>query len=175
MFFFWVWLGTHTFYTQAEAVQLLFPSHDRVQPIWQSWDEVPATVRQHIRDEPAIKDARLVGEFQCLQVFRGTESLGWAILTEEWGKHEAMTLMVSITPNLQVQGTLLMVFRENRGNGVKHPKFLKQFEGKTSADPIEVDIDLVHVSGSTISSRAMALGVRKSLFLIHYLTHVDAP
>ena len=62
-----------------------------------------------------------------------------------------------------------MVYRERRGDGVKRQRFLQQFNGKSSKDPIEVNSDIVHITGSTISSWSMAAGVRKAVVLLEEL------
>ena len=57
------------------------------------------------------------------------------------------------------------MYREARGDEVRDLNFRKQFVGKTATDPIAPDRDIAVVSGATISSRAMAVGVKRALVL----------
>jgi FMN-binding domain len=60
-----------------------------------------------------------------------------------------------------------MEYRESRGGKVKEQRFLSQFHGKTSDDPIRVNQDIVNYTGATLSSYAIARGVRRALALTH--------
>jgi len=62
-----------------------------------------------------------------------------------------------------------MVYRERYGDEVRDPRFRQQFVGKTAADPLRPGEEVIAVSGATISSRAMALGVRRCLVLFDEL------
>lgn len=167
--------GTRSYYSTDEALATVFPEATQHQEICSSWEQVPLEVRQGLLAQTHLKDARTEGELRVFAVAGPQGPLGWAVLTEEFGKHQPMTIMVGVQPDGVVKAALLVTFRENRGSGIKHPKFQRQFNGKTREDATEVGIDIVHVSGSTISSRAMALGVRKSLFLVQGLSRVNQP
>ena len=54
-----------------------------------------------------------------------------------------------------------MEYSAQRGEEVCSPSFAQQFEGKTPDAPIRVGKDIDAVTGATISSRAMADGVRR--------------
>ena len=174
---FWLLMlnGNRDFHSHDEAMLNLFPQHTQKTLVWGHWDQVPVTLKRQLEADPELRDARLEGEFEVYAVSKEHQFLGWTVLTEEFGKHQPMTIMVAIRPDYSVSGALLVTFRENRGYGIKHPKFQKQFNDKTTNDPIEVGIDIVHVSGSTISSRAMALGVRKALRVVAELNHAGYP
>lgn len=168
--------GTRTYYSPEEALRAIFPDHKQHRVLWQSWEEVPTKLRQSLIQSHELQDARVEGELVVYEVLDDAGRVeGWAIMTEEMGKHQPITMMVGILPGGEVKGALLMRFRENRGYGIKHPKFQSQFAGKTQSDPIEVGIDIVHVSGSTISSRSMARAVRKALWLVDARAHAGQP
>ena len=59
-----------------------------------------------------------------------------------------------------------MVYRESRGDGVKRQRFLKQFRKKDVEDHLRLTRDIVGVSGATMSSRALAVGVKKVLAVV---------
>ena len=52
---------------------------------------------------------------------------------------------------------------------MRDERFRRQFVGKSGRDPIAANLDIVAVSGATISSRAMAVGVRRAVVLFEEL------
>lgn len=93
----------------------------------------------------------------------------YAFILDEDGKHYPITFIVGLSPKASVTRVAVMVYRERRGDGVKRSRFLNQFPQKTSKDPIEVNSDIVHITGSTISSWSIAAGVRKAIVLLEEL------
>jgi thiamine biosynthesis lipoprotein len=90
----------------------------------------------------------------------------FAIQMNEIGKTEPITFMVGISPEGKVTEVVIMVFRENRGWEVKEKRFLNQFRGKTLHNSIRVDEDIINYTGATLSSKGVARGVKKALFLL---------
>ena len=89
----------------------------------------------------------------------------YAIQMSEIGKTEPITFMVGISPEGKITEVTIMVFRENRGWEVKEKRFLNQFRGKTLRNAIRVDEDIINYTGATLSSKAVARGVRRALLL----------
>jgi thiamine biosynthesis lipoprotein len=90
----------------------------------------------------------------------------YAIQINEIGKTEPITFMVGMSPEGKVTDVVIMVFRENRGWEVKEKRFLNQFRGKTLRNSIRVDEDIINYTGATLSSKAVARGVKRALFLL---------
>jgi len=88
---------------------------------------------------------------------------GYGVVLEEMGKHEPITFFVAITPDGHVKDVLVLEYRESRGGEVRQKGFLKQYVGKTSQDPMELDQDITPITGATISARAVSDGVKKAL------------
>src|SRR5262249_44837730 len=84
----------------------------------------------------------------------------------EIGKSEPITFMVCMTSEGKVAEVAVMEFRENRGWEVKEKRFLNQFHGKTAKNSIRVDEDIINYTGATLSSKAIARGVKKALLLL---------
>lgn len=104
------------------------------------------------------------------KLYKGTDpqtdqSLGYALILDEVGKHYPITMMIKVMNNLTVDTVQVMVYRERIGRQVKRRRFLKQFFGKTSDDPIRVDHDIDGISGATMSSWAVATAVKKALLI----------
>jgi thiamine biosynthesis lipoprotein len=97
---------------------------------------------------------------------RAGQAEKYAIQMNEIGKTEPITFMVGMSPEGKVTEVLIMVFRENRGWEVKEKRFLNQFRGKTLRSSIRVDEDIINYTGATLSSKAVARGVKRALFLL---------
>lgn len=93
---------------------------------------------------------------------------GYALILNEIGKELPITFIVGIDPKGKVIAVDIMTFRESHGGGVKNKKFLSQYEKKTSQAPLMVGKDIVAISGATLSSRAITVGVKKGLAIVDY-------
>lgn len=145
--------------SRAEALHEIFPEAAR---------EARETRALSDADRAALHRAlgRPVAErsVEVSRVLDGAGTLlGYAVVTEEVGKYQPITFMVGVTPTLSVRGVEVMVYRESRGGDVKRQRFLSQYRGKTTADPIDANRDIVNIAGATISVRAMNAGVRRVL------------
>jgi FAD:protein FMN transferase len=98
----------------------------------------------------------------------------YAIVMNEIGKTEPITFMVGMSDQGKVSEVVIMVFRENRGWEVKEKRFLNQFRGKTIRNSIRVDEDIINYTGATLSSKAIARGVKRALALLNALYLGDA-
>lgn len=94
--------------------------------------------------------------------------LGYGLVMNEIGKSEPITFMVVVGPDHRVMDVLVMVFRESRGAEVRETRFLRQFKGKQAGDPIAVNNDIVNYSGATLSSKAIARGVKRALAVVKH-------
>lgn len=104
--------------------------------------------------------------YPFLVVYDGAGRLqGYALVTEERGKYRPITFMVGVTPDFRVADAAVMVYRESRGGEVQRTRFLAQYRGKTLRDPIQINRDIINISGATISVRSMNNGMRKALAL----------
>lgn len=93
----------------------------------------------------------------------------YAWILDEQGKDFPITFIVGINKNISVEEVAIMVYREKRGSTVKGKRFLNQFKNKTTADPVEIDNDIIHVTGATISSWSVSAGVKKALIFTEEL------
>src|SRR5689334_22026128 len=88
---------------------------------------------------------------------------GYALIDDQLGEHLPITFAVKLSPEGKVERQEIVAYREPRGDEVRDERFRKQFVGKTLRDPIIAGQDIVAISGATISSRAMAVGVRRAV------------
>jgi electron transport complex protein RnfG len=94
---------------------------------------------------------------------------GYAVIDDENGQHLPITFAVKVSPAGVVERQEIVAYREARGDEVRDERFRKQFVGKRAEDAVRAGQDIAIVSGATISSRAMAVGVKRALVLVEEL------
>ena len=99
----------------------------------------------------------------------GERTDGYAVFDEEQGQHLPISFAVKISPSGAVIRQEIVAYREPRGDEIRDERFRRQFAGKTSRDTLRAGEDIAIVSGATISSRAMAQGVKRALVLVEEL------
>lgn len=145
--------------TRDEALRQIFPRARRVRAErWRLDRSQAKTIESEARTEvPGSRPVvyRALGE--------GGRLLGYAMIVEEKGKYRPITAMVGVGPDLSVRRVEIMVYREDRGEEVRYRRFLRQYRGKTAADPVRTHRDIMNVTGATISVHSVNAGVRRAL------------
>jgi Na+-translocating ferredoxin:NAD+ oxidoreductase RnfG subunit len=108
-------------------------------------------------------DTLRVNTVSVLRVSRGGALLGFAQIKNVKGKDQPITFLVAIDSVDALKDVDVLVYREPQGGEVAYEPWRKQFRGKTTAAPLVVGQDIRNVSGATISSHSVTLGVRKAL------------
>lgn len=91
---------------------------------------------------------------------------GYAIKDEEKGMHEPIDYAVQFSVAGAVERIEILEYREAYGDEVRGERFRAQFKGKKASDPIAAGKDIDIVSGASISSRSVALGVRRDTLVL---------
>jgi Na+-translocating ferredoxin:NAD+ oxidoreductase subunit G len=91
---------------------------------------------------------------------------GYAVVDDEKGMHEAIDFGVRFSPKGAVDRVEVLVYREAYGDEIRSERFRSQFAGKTASDAITVGKDIDMISGASISSRSMALGVKRDALVL---------
>ena len=113
---------------------------------------------------PATKvDTLQVESSSVLRISKAGTLLGFAQVRNVKGKDQPITFLVAIDSSNALKDIDVLVYREPYGGEVAYEPWRKQFRGKTSTDPLIVGKDIRNVSGATISSHSVTLGVRKAL------------
>jgi len=107
----------------------------------------------------------------------GGAVVGYAVIDDEKGMHEPITFAVLVGPDGAVTRQEVLVYRESEGDGITRKAFRRQFIGKTVKSPLRTGSDVAIVSGATISSNSMAVGVRRALAVVSeaFLQSPEAP
>lgn len=91
---------------------------------------------------------------------------GFALLDAEKGMHEPIDFAVKFTTKGAVERVEVREYREPYGDEIRGERFRAQFKGKTASDPLTVGKDIDLVSGASISSKSMALGVKRDALVV---------
>ncbi len=144
-----------------EALNKVFPNADK---IWTEEWQLTAAEKQSL--EFALGWRLTEETFVFYKASHKGKELGYAMVDQQRGRFKPITFMVQVSPLGKVGRVEVMIYRESRGDGVQRQRFLKQFRGKTTSDPIRMNRDITVLSGATMSSRALTAGVKKVLMLV---------
>lgn len=146
--------------TVEEAQRLAFP-------------EATQFVEAHIAFRPAEIAAieRLSGQrvrTRGQQVWKALVTgrlAGFFVIDYVIGKHLVIDYSVALEPDGRVKAVEVLEYREAYGSEITSHSWLRQFNGKTSRDPVAVDKDIRNISGATLSSEHVTEGVKRILAL----------
>jgi len=91
--------------------------------------------------------------------------IGYAFRVSPKGYGGAIDMVVGIDAKGKVMGIKILSMKETPGLGMKASEsgFLKQFLGKTSKAPLKAKKDVDAITGATITSQAVANGIKQAL------------
>lgn len=92
--------------------------------------------------------------------------VGYAIFDQQIGLHAPIDFAVLVGPDVRVQRVEILVYREAYGDGVRAPAFLRQFVGLGPSAAMRPGRDIQIVSGATVSTRSLSIGVRRACALV---------
>ena len=150
-------------YCPAAVLLVLFPA-----PLTIAWGQ-SAPVQKVTKSVERIFGAGVqvdtinVDSVQVLRVSRGGSLLGFAQIRNVKGKDQPITYLVAVDSADALKDVDVLVYREPYGGEVAYEPWRKQFRGKTTTAPLVVGKDIRNISGATISSHSVTLGVRQTL------------
>jgi len=89
--------------------------------------------------------------------------LGWFIVDQVIGKHELITYAAGINLDGSLRQFQILEYREAYGSQIRYTNWRDQFVGKTAADKLELDTDIINISGATMSCRHVTEGIKRLL------------
>jgi hypothetical protein len=167
----WLWVGVSlpaeaagTFFTTPQVLKEFFPKSQRV-----SYRKVRLGPAELAAVQGRLGYKPTKPEYVIFVATTGEQVDGYAVIDEELGQHEQITFAVKLSREGVVERHEVMVYREKYGEEITDARFRRQFQGKTAKDPVRAGVDIDVVTGATISSRSMAIGVRRALVLLDEL------
>ena len=147
--------------TEEDALKLMFPQSERIRK-----EVLKLSSEKKLQIEERIGWKFPEESFEVYVGEAGTQINGYALVQNTIGKHKPMTYMVGVDSTGHVLNVELLVFREARGSEVRTKRFNVQYEGKTAADPVRLNKDIINISGATMSVRSMTAGIKRVLVLV---------
>jgi hypothetical protein len=90
---------------------------------------------------------------------------GYALFDEQLGLHEPISFATFFDAEGRVTRVEVVAYREPYGDGVRAERFRKQFVGRTAQSKFRPGDDIDAISGATISSRSLCVGVERAVVL----------
>ena len=150
--------SAYTIYTREALVQSFFPAAEV--------EVLSYTPPPEIADRLGYAPPQATYEIWVGRVHG--EPVAYAILDAQLGQHEPISYAVLFDPRGSVLRVEITEYREAYGDGVKGEGFRRQFVGKNKDSSLKLGRDIQIVSGATISSRAITVGVRRDTILMHH-------
>lgn len=153
-----------TYYTTPQILREFFPASERV-----TYRKIAVGAPQErvLVERLGYRPARK--EYVIYVAYTGEHVDGYAVIDDERGQHEPITFGVKLSPAGVVERQEVMVYREKYGEEIVDPRFRAQFVGKGPKDALRAGQDVDVITGATISSRSMAVGVRRAVALVDVL------
>ncbi len=141
-----------------QAQQALFPEATAFREV-----RLLLSAQQRSAIEKASRTRVRDAELHAWRAEAGGTFVGWFIVDEVYGKHEFITYAVALDIRGAVRGIEIMDYRETHGGQVRLPAWRAQFVGKRAGAPLELDNDIMNISGATLSCKHITDGVRRLL------------
>lgn len=162
--------AAYVYYTREALVAAVFPPGTELRPVeWTPDAAALARLKATLGYAPRAEGWDLVVATQ------GGTVTGYLVFDAERGQHDLIDIATLVGPNGAVERVEVMVYREAYGDGVRAPGFLAQFIGRTAADPMRPGREIRIVSGSTLSTRALSVAVRRACALVEAWRAAGAP
>ena len=94
---------------------------------------------------------------------------GYAFEDTVIGKWGPIHYLVGLDTNGAVSQVIILDYQEIRGRPIAKPRFLRQYQGKTIRDTLQLRKDIDGITGATISSNSLTGGVRKILYIYEFI------
>ena len=146
------------FYTEEGSRRELFPGYQSVEADTLRLDDSTASKAKALLKGP-LGDKEAVFE----KVLFKDSVAGFIYRAQEMGKVELMDFAVALDRDGKVLRVLLTAYRESIGGEVKSKRFMGQFTGKKWGSALQLNRDIDGITGATMSSRAITIGVRKAV------------
>lgn len=154
---------TTVYLTIDQAPQAVFPGAEMERRDVPSTPQLQASLKSKLgRLVPSVWEPA----YATFTARQGGQTIGYAVIVEEIGKHRPFTVIVAATPDFRVKDVAVMVYRETRGGEITLRRFLAQYKGKRAADPIQLDRDIIGISGATLSVQGANRAVHKALAVL---------
>lgn len=137
--------------------------------------DVRLTPALQARIESAIGRKLTAGEADSWTYYTligaGGKPVGTVLADAEKGEYGVIEMVMGIDLSGKIRQLYIQRSRERKAKELASLAFLRQFDGKTVADPFEVGRTVAPVEGADLASKEIAFGVKKMLVFHHELSN----
>lgn len=150
-----VTLWAEPYLTTAQFLENAFgASQPKIETLW-------------ITKDVAVQTEKILGHVpKQLRIRYWSNASQTAWILDEVGKEEPITAGFVIQSG-KLNQAMVLNYRESRGGEVRHPNFLKQYQGADLQKDYQLDKNIDGISGATLSVRAMGRMARLALYYDH--------
>ena len=123
-------------------------------------------LRREIRDRLGRAPSLWEASYRVFTLEREGRRLGTIIVVEEIGKHRPITFAVAVNVDGTIHDLAVLAYREAYGGEIKERRFLRQYTGKSLADPLAPYRDVRNIAGATLSVEATGRAARKAIAVL---------
>ena len=150
------------YFTEEEAAKVMFPDSEKIRK-----DTLTLAPEQKAFVEEVIGWKFPETTFDVFIGETKGNIDGYALIQNTIGKHRPITYMVGVDSTGECSNFEVLVYREARGNEIATKRFNYQYQGKTIADPVRINRDIINITGATMSVRSASAGVKRVLVLVN--------
>ncbi|MBA3685452.1 MAG: hypothetical protein H0W72_09460, partial [Planctomycetes bacterium] len=153
--------------TQDEALKLAFPDSTLIEPF------AGEPTAEQLDQVAKRAKSRAQGKGPRAWVARTRDRLdGVALIDHVIGRTEYITFLCALDASGRIRRLEVMAYRESQGGEVRNRRFLEQFTGKGSDDPLRRGREITNIGGATLSVDALT---ERTRYLLDYHAVVLAP
>lgn len=153
-----------TYLSETEALALQSDSEDRIK---ETTIELTSNQINKLQTEQRV--GVFSKQYTVYEIYEpgDTRPYRYAVPLKQPGQHEYMDLMYGVNRDGTIHRIDLMIYREPHGMEIESRRFMAQFEGRSlESSEFQVNYDVIHIAGATISSKSTARGARKVLAIL---------
>jgi Na+-translocating ferredoxin:NAD+ oxidoreductase RnfG subunit len=103
------------------------------------------------------------GVLHVWTALQGTTVLGHVFVDEVIGREDFITYAVGIRADGKLLPVRVLEYRESHGGEIRNPRWLAQFDGRSTLQQLKFGTDIKNIAGATLSSEHVTAGVRRIL------------
>jgi electron transport complex protein RnfG len=158
------------FWTTQELLSAHFRSSERV-----SYVRVHLDAGQRKRVEARLGRGLPKDEYTFFVASSQGHTDGYALFDEQVGQHEPISFATFFDADGRIQRVEVVAYREPFGDGIRAERFRNQFVGRSAQSQFRPGSDIDAISGATISSRSMCVGVERAAALFQEAIRSKGP
>ncbi|MEN1786395.1 MAG: FMN-binding protein [Bacteroidota bacterium] len=109
------------------------------------------------------RTAVALGGDNLFQINSNGNRVGYVYLGQAPSMKNVFDYVVLFNPDMSIKKSKVLIYREDYGRQIGSQRWLKQFIGKTSGDPLDYGKNIDAISGATISAKSMTKAVQEVL------------